>query len=72
MVLIEATTGIVLALRMCTYLPEFTRALHRAIAEQAAMPYDKITHKRRIDDITRRFTSEQPWDRCILRCHSGE
>ncbi len=70
-VLMEATTGIVLALRMCTYSPEFTRALHRAIAEQVAMPYDKITHERRIEDITEQFTSEQLWDRCIIRCHSG-
>jgi hypothetical protein len=71
-VLIEATSGIVLALRICTYSPEFTRALHRTIADQAAMPYDKITHESRIEDITREFTSEQLWDRCVIRCHSGD
>jgi hypothetical protein len=70
-VLVEATTGLILALRALTFSPEFTRSIHRAIADQAAGPYDKATHERAVDDITRRFNTDQLWDRCRIRCEGG-
>lgn len=36
--LVDATTGLVRALRMLTWSPEFTRAVHRAIVAQSIAP----------------------------------
>jgi hypothetical protein len=69
-VLIEACTGIVLALRAVTFSPEFTRSLHRAIADQAAAPYDPAEHNRWVATMTR-LSTEQLWERCKVRCQGG-
>lgn len=58
-ILVEATSGIVAALRASTYSPEFTRALHRAISEQLAMPFDEAEHRRRVAQKVRDFTTDQ-------------
>jgi hypothetical protein len=69
-VLIEATTGIVRAIRMVSFSPEFTWAIHRAITDQAAGPYDRAGHERWADAMTRHST-DQPWLRCTVRCQAG-
>jgi hypothetical protein len=69
-VLVEATTGIVLALRAVTFSPEFTRSLHRAIADQAAAPYDPAEHNRWVASMMR-LSTEQLWERCSVRCQGG-
>jgi hypothetical protein len=45
-ILVEATTGLVLVPRAVTFSPEFTRAIHRTIAGQAAGAYDRVEHQR--------------------------
>ena len=70
-ILVEATNGIVLALRAVSYSPEFTRALHRAIADQADLPYDTTEHERAVADIIKRNTTDQLWARCAVRCDGG-
>jgi hypothetical protein len=70
--LIEATTGVLLAIRTVSYSPEFTRAFHRAIADQAALPYDPAEHERAADDVVRRYSTEQLWQRCAYYCEGGE
>jgi len=70
-ILVEATTGIVLALRTVTFSPEFTRALHRAIAAQVGAPYDRAAHERWADETTARNSTEQLWARCTMRCQGG-
>ncbi len=63
--LIEAKTGIVRALRVVTFSPEFTYALHNAIREQAASPWlgrdaydaalrDAYRHYARSEDLLKR------------------
>lgn len=71
-ILVEATTGIVLALRALTYSPEFTRTLHHAIAEQAVMPYDPAEHEARVDAKVRAFDTGQLWELCTVRCTGGD
>ena len=44
-ILVEATTGIIHALRTVSFSAEFTRAIHKAIADQAALSYDQATHE---------------------------
>jgi hypothetical protein len=70
-VLVEATTGLVAVVRYVTFSPEFTRGLHRAIADQAALPYDQAEHDRAVEAM-RRFTTDQLWAQCKLRCGGGD
>jgi len=70
-ILVEATNGLILALRTVTYSPEFTRSFHRAIHDQAALPYDPTEHDRAVADIVGRNTTDQLWDRCTVRCEGG-
>jgi hypothetical protein len=70
-ILVEATTGLVLVLRTVTFSPEFTRALHRAIAAQVGAPYDRATHEKWADDMVAQHTTEQLWARCTMRCQGG-
>ena len=70
-ILIEATNGTVLALRTVTFSPEFTRAIDRAIADQAAGPYDPAGHREWADGMTARLSTDQLWERCTTRCQGG-
>jgi hypothetical protein len=71
-ILVEATTGVILALRAVSFSPEFTRALHRAIADQAAGSFDPAAHRQWADRMTRRFPTGQLWARCTTRCQGGD
>jgi hypothetical protein len=70
-VLIEAINGVVKALRAVTFSPEFTRALHRAIADQAGRAYDPAEEER-VRNRFLRLSSEQLWNRCSIHCRGGE
>ena len=70
-ILVEATNGTVLALRSVTFSPEFTRAIHKAIADQAAGPYDRAEHQRWADGTTGRFSTNRLWKRCTMQCQGG-
>jgi hypothetical protein len=71
MILIESRNGIIKALRAMSYSPEFTRTFHRAIADQIALPYDQVEHERKVESITRQFTTDELWAKCQHRCESG-
>jgi hypothetical protein len=70
-ILVEASNGLIAALRAVSFSPEFTSSLHRAIADQAALPYDQVEHERAVADMTRRFSPDQLWDRCKVHCVGG-
>jgi hypothetical protein len=70
-ILVEATTGTVLVLRAVTFSPEFTRSLHKAIADQAGGAYDRAGHRRWVEALTARYTTHQLWARCSIRCGAG-
>src|SRR5262249_29778903 len=69
-ILVDALTGLVRALRAVSYSPEFTRALHRAIAEQAAAPFDADAYERWVRGLMRLGTA-QLWGRTTVRCRGG-
>jgi hypothetical protein len=71
-ILVETRTGILKALRAVTYSPEFTRAFHKAIAEQASMPYHQAEHERRVEAIAHQYSTDQLWVKCQHRCHGGD
>jgi hypothetical protein len=70
-ILVEATTGLVLALRTVTFSPEFTRAIHRAIADQVDSSYDRVAHENWADGMTAQNSTTQLWTRCFFRCQGG-
>ena len=72
LILVEATTGNLLALRAVSFSPEFTRAVHRAISDQIGASFDRAKHQRWADSMTQHFTSEQPWAQCSIRCCGGD
>ena len=53
-VLVEAATGIVRALRLVSWSPPFTRTLHAAIREQAAAPWDAQLYDTVLAQLMRR------------------
>ena len=54
--LVEATTGIIKALRVVTFSPQFTRQLHAAIERQALSPWHgNAAYNAAIGDVYRRF-----------------
>jgi hypothetical protein len=71
-ILVEAQSGTIKALRAVSYSPEFTRAFHKAIADHIAMPYYKVEHERKVDAIQRQFNIDELWERCSIRCEGGD
>ena len=54
-VLVDASTGVIKAMRAITWSPEFTAAIHKAIREQASRPFDRAEHDRIIAATYRKF-----------------
>ena len=71
-ILVEATTGVVLALRAVTFSPEASRAIHKAMATQFTTPFDWTKHQKCADSLTQGFDTEQLWAKCSIRCHGGD
>jgi hypothetical protein len=69
--LVEASNGILQAIRAVSFSPEFTRSLHKAIADQAALPHDPAEHDRAVADVVQRYSTDQLWARCQHRCEGG-
>ncbi|GIW55376.1 MAG: hypothetical protein KatS3mg082_1780 [Nitrospiraceae bacterium] len=62
-VLVDADTGLVRALRAITMSPGFTRLLHAAIAQQLAYHWDATAYDQALASIYRRF----PESRSLVR-----
>ncbi len=72
-VLVEATNGLIMALRWVSFSPAFSRALRAAIAAQLARPWPgQAEHDRQLAAIYRRHNSEQLLGRAVARCRGGE
>jgi hypothetical protein len=71
-ILIEATTGIVRAIRAVTFSPEMTRALHQAIREQAAQAWNVEAFDADLAAIYKQFSNHDLLRRAIVRCRGGE
>jgi hypothetical protein len=71
-ILVEATNGIVLALRATTFPPAFTQMLHKAMAEQSTASYDREAHERLARRILQDFNTDLLWARCTVRCRAGD
>lgn len=71
-VLVDADTGIVRALRQLTWSPAFTAVVHAAIREQAAKPWDVAAYDRALAALYQRFpTSEALLRAAVARTEGG-
>lgn len=72
-VLMEATTGIVKALRAFTFSPEFTRRLHEGIRKQAGLPWNEAEYDAKLESVYRQYSSTvRLLSEAVVRCRGGE
>ena len=72
-ILVEATTGIVKAIRMISLSPEFSRVLHNQIALiGAALPMTKREVDQIVGKIYNLFESKDMAKAAMIRCKGGE
>jgi hypothetical protein len=71
-VLVEAASGFVLALRCVSLAPDFTRALHRAIAEQARQAWDPTAYDAALTRLHATRTPAELAQLARVRCRGGE
>ena len=57
-VLVDASTGIIKALRAISMPPGFTQPLHKAIREQAAMPFTRAAYNGELESLYKGYPSE--------------
>lgn len=70
-VLINASTGITLAIRGVSLSPEFTLMLYQAILGQAEKPFDQVKYDRQLRWIYSMNDSKKLFARAIVRCVGG-
>ena len=70
-VLVNANTGKIEALRGTSWSPEFSQRMHQAILDQAAMPWNKAAYDRKLSQIQQRATPEALLKKAVVRCTGG-
>lgn len=70
--LVDATTGILRVNRAVTLSPAFTAELHRAIREQAELPWDARAFDAKLNRLYDSFTSDDLVARAIIKCQGGK
>jgi hypothetical protein len=71
-ILVDADTGIIRAMRAVTFSPAFTSQLEEAIREQARLPYDSASYEQLQADLERRYpTREALLAIARVRCEGG-
>ncbi len=70
--LVDARTGILRAMRTCTFSPRFTRALADAIREQAAKPFNQDYHNAIVNDEYARRTPAKMIAISYISCRAGD
>lgn len=69
--LIEATTGIVKAIRLVSFSPTFTKLLHKVIRGQAARPFPS-DYDYQVQAVFRNYTSAELRKRALASCNGGD
>lgn len=70
--LVEATNGIIRALRVVSMSPHFSRKLHDAIRAQAARPFDQATYDAELARCYQRYPDSQALLAGAVRTHGGD
>lgn len=70
--LVNADTGILLAIRQVSFSHDFTEALHQAIREQADRPFDQVKFDRQLRSLYSQYQSKDLMKLAIAKCKGGE
>jgi hypothetical protein len=72
-ILVNADSGLIEALRTVSLAPVFSRRLHEAITLQAALPFDQALYDRALDAVYRKYpTSERLLQTALVHCEGGQ
>ena len=66
MVLVDANTGLVSAMRFATYSPRFSQVLYKELRRQAAAPFDAGEHRKAIAEVYRKYPKSSALARAAL------
>lgn len=69
---VDAATGRVAAIKAITLSPDCTRVLNQIIADQVSAPFDPAAHRQTVERILRRYFTEQLVSMALARCIGGE
>lgn len=58
-ILVDASTGVIRAMRAVTFSPAFTRVLHAAIRDQAARPFDAARYDQALKRLYRQYPTTE-------------
>ena len=70
-VLVDAASGIIKAMRTVTLSPDFTGTLHQTVREQVERPFNEISYRVAVQHIYDKFTTAQLRERAIATCTSA-
>lgn len=70
-VLVDASNGIIRAMRAIAMPPGFTQALHAAIREQAQLPFTRATYNGALESLFAHYTSAELADMAGIRFSSS-
>jgi hypothetical protein len=70
--LINADTGILLAIRQVSLSHDFTVALHQAIREQSRKPFDQVLFDRQLRKLYSQYHSQDLYKLASVRCKGGD
>lgn len=66
MVLVDADTGLVSAMRFVTYSPHFSQVFYRELRRQAATPFDAGEHRKAVVQVYRKYPKSSALARAAL------
>lgn len=70
--MVNADTGILLAIRQTSFSHDFSTKLHRAIREQIVRPFDQVLYDRQLRMLYSRYDSQGLLTLAIARCKGGD
>jgi hypothetical protein len=70
--LVNADTGILLAIRQTSFSHDFTVKLHQAIIEQSHKPFDQVLFDRQLRKLYSQHDSKSLLSLAIARCKGGD
>ena len=70
--LVDADTGIIKAMRMCTFSPKFTDAIHFAIKDQASKSFKQAEYDAQLAHLYNTQPTETLLQQALVRCHGGD
>jgi hypothetical protein len=70
--LVDAGTGMLLAIRQVSLSHDFTVALHKAINEQAHRPFDQVIYDRHLHQLYSQYESKALFKLSKVTCKGGD